>query len=292
MGKILGQAITVQVKPNKMIQFTWDIHYKCNYRCPYCWFEGKWDEIKCNNIYPGTEKLLSYWENIHKRYGTVHIEIAGGEPTIYPDFGGFVSELAKMHDIGVTSNISGDIEGILKSEKKFNIGMSFHPLFAEYGDFLEKALLLKHNGFGKTIMYLAYPTVVEHIPRYKRLFEEQGFMFQVLSFWGKYNGLEYPQGYTDEQKKTIGLSLGVRDESNCKFQLEPVTTRGKSCNAGHTYILVHPNGDAYRCGGGNWKEQHQPFGNVFSEEFRLLEKPEPCESDHCPCNEWSFLLVK
>ena len=126
-----------------MIQFTWDIHYKCDYRCPYCWFDGKWDEIKSNNIYPGTPKLLSYWENIHKRYGTVHIEIAGGEPTIYPGFAGFVSELAKMHDIGVTSNISGDIEGVLKSEKKFNIGMSFHPMFVDYQSFRKKGFKVK-----------------------------------------------------------------------------------------------------------------------------------------------------
>lgn len=277
-----------------MIQFTWDIHYKCNYACPYCWFDGKWDEIKCNNIYPGTAKLLSYWENIHKRYGPVHIEIAGGEPTIYPDFAGFVGELTKMHDIGVTSNIAGDIEGFLTLEKKFNIGMSFHPLFIKYEDFIKRALMLKNSGFGNTVLYLAYPIpeVIDRIPEYKKLFGEQGFLFTVLSFWGKYKGLDYPQNYSEAQKKILFPAIGVRGESNQKYQLDPVVTRGKPCNAGHTYALVHPNGDAYRCGGGNWKDQHQPFCNLFTDSFRLLEKPEPCESEHCPCNEWSFLLVK
>jgi len=26
-----------------MIEFTWDIIYRCNYRCAYCWFDEKWD---------------------------------------------------------------------------------------------------------------------------------------------------------------------------------------------------------------------------------------------------------
>ncbi|MBN1823120.1 MAG: radical SAM protein [Endomicrobiales bacterium] len=275
-----------------MIQFTWDIHYKCNYRCPYCWFHGKWDDIACNNVYPGTDRLLSYWENIRKLYGKVHIEISGGEPSIYPDFPKFAAELSKMHDIGVTSNISGNIDGIIGSGAKYNIGMSFHPLFADGGEFLKRAVELKEGGFGNTVLYLAYPPAVKDIPKYKELFEKHGFIFYVLSFWGKYNGLDYPQNYTEEEKVIVNTALGVRGNTDKKFQLEPVSTRGKNCNAGRTYALVHPNGDAYRCGGGNWKEQHQPFGNVFSDGFRLLEGPEPCESDNCPCNEWSFLLVE
>ena len=117
-------------------------------------------------------------------------------------------------------------------------------------------------------MYLAYPGFIEKIPEYKALFERQGFIFNVLSFWGKYKGLDYPQSYGDEERRIINPALGVRDESNCKYQIDPVITRGKECNAGFMYVLVHPNGDAYRCGGGNWKEQHQPFGNVFTEDFR------------------------
>jgi MoaA/NifB/PqqE/SkfB family radical SAM enzyme len=282
MGETLGQA---------MIQFTWDIHYKCSYACPYCWFHGKWEDIKCHNIYPGTERLLTCWENIRKSYGRVHVEISGGEPSIYPDFAEFVCALAAIHEVGVTSNLSGDIQGILRSSQRFHVGMSFHPLFAEYEAFLAKARGIKGAGLGNGVLYLAYPPAVPEIPRYKAMFEEQGFIFSVLTFWGKFQGRDYPQSYSHQEREIIDTALGVRGESNTKYQLQPEITRGRLCRAGHAYALVHPNGDAYRCGGGNWKDQHAPFGNIFRDDFRLCEKPEPCESEHCPCNEWSFLLI-
>ena len=27
-------------------------------------------------------------------------------------------------------------------------------------------------------------------------------------------------------------------------------------------------------------------------DFKLLDKPRPCTSKYCPCNEWAFLLVE
>jgi MoaA/NifB/PqqE/SkfB family radical SAM enzyme len=234
---------------------------------------------------------LRYWENIHRKHGKVHIEIAGGEPLIYPDFAAFVRDLSQMHDIGVTSNLSGDIAGILACPTRFNIGMSFHPLFADFNTFIEKATALKEHGFGKTVLYVAYPPHVEQIPVYKARCDERGLIFSVLTFWGKYEGRDYPHGYSEQERRIIDTALGVREESQVKYQLKPVMTRGKPCRAGQTYALVHPNGAAYRCGGGNWKEQHQPFGNIFHEDFDLFIEPQPCESDQCPCNEWTFLLV-
>jgi hypothetical protein len=68
-------------------------------------------------------------------------------------------------------------------------------------------------------------------------------------------------------------------------------TKGKLCYAGQKYALIHPNGNVYRCGGGNWKVQHEPFSNIFNGNFSLLNEPLPCDSEECPCNEWSFLLA-
>ena len=274
-----------------MIHFSWDMHYVCNYACPYCWFHGKWEEVRCNNIYPGTAQIVKYWENIHKKHGKVQISITGGEPFTYPDFHTIIREISGMHEVGITSNLSCDVDRLVCNEKKCNVGMSYHPIFAKFDVFLEKAIKVKNNGFGDTIMYLAWPPQIQDIPRLKDEFEKHGFRFAVLTFWGKYNGREYPMGYTDEEKSIIDPALGVRGESNAKFQLSPLKTRGKLCNAGTTYALIHPNGDTYRCGGGNWKEQHPPFAQFFSENFSLYDKPMPCESDECPCNEWTFLLV-
>jgi sulfatase maturation enzyme AslB (radical SAM superfamily) len=275
-----------------MIQFAWDIHFSCNYSCPYCWFAGKWDEIKVNNIYPGEDKLLNIWKRIYDKYGRVHIEIAGGEPLTYPGFTKFIIELSKIHEVGITSNLSTDIDELVNRCEKVNIAMSYHPLFADFDDFTKKALKIKDRGFGKTVLYLAYPPQIDKIPHYKKIFEEQGFYFSVLTFWGKFENKDYPLSYTKKEKEIIDQALGVRGETNVKYQVTPKATKGKMCNAGKTYALVHPNGNAYRCGGGNWKDQHKPFGNIFESDFALLEKPSECGSENCPCNEWSFLLEK
>jgi organic radical activating enzyme len=60
------------------ISFSWDLHWACNYRCPYCWWHGRWDELAPRNRYPGTGNLVNIWKRIYEKYGEVHIEIAGG----------------------------------------------------------------------------------------------------------------------------------------------------------------------------------------------------------------------
>lgn len=276
-----------------MIEFSWDIHHSCNYRCPYCWFYGKWDEIKKNNIYPGLKRLVQIWKCIYDKYGCVQIQINGGEPFTYPDFNGLIIEISKMHKVGITTNSSGDIKSIVEKANKTNInfGMSFHPLFVDLNTFLEKAVIAKESGIAANVLFLAWPPQIQRIFDYKRTFEEYGINFTVLTFWGKYNGKDYPQGYSDEERKILSSVLGTRAESGEKFQLTPKITRGKFCRAGQTYALIHPNGNVYRCGGGNWKVQHEPFSSIFAKDFQLLSEPLPCDSDECPCNEWSFLLV-
>lgn len=276
-----------------MIEFSWDIHHTCNYSCPYCWFHDKWDEIKKNNTYPGLKYLLDIWKTIYDKYGCVQIEIAGGEPFTYPEFIEFVSEISKIHKLGITTNLSGDIELFVKKVNRdnVNIGASLHPLFIDIDTFFRKAALVKESGIMTQVLFLAWPPQIKYILDYKRMFEAVGINFSVLSFWGRYNGKEYPQGYSDDEREILSSVLGTRGESGEKYQLTPKITKGKLCRAGQTYALIHPNGDVYRCGGGNWKVQHAPFTNLFSKDFHLLSEPLPCDSEQCPCNEWSFLLV-
>jgi MoaA/NifB/PqqE/SkfB family radical SAM enzyme len=277
------------------VRFSWDLHWSCNYRCPYCWWHGRWDELKKRNVYPGREKLLDVWKRIHRKYGEAHIEIAGGEPSAYPEFNRFLVELLQFHTVGIMTNLSGDVGELLallprESYSRLKIGATFHPLFANIDEFLPKAIALRRAGLSLGILYLAYPPQVKDIPRLKELFARNDIFFSVSTFWGTYNGREYPSSYTDEERGIIEARLGER--AGEKFQLEPVTTRGKLCNAGYTYGIIHPEGEVIRCGGGSWKGENIIIGNIFDEAFTLWDSPRPCHSDVCPCNEWAFLLEK
>lgn len=281
-------------KSNNKVNFSWDIHWKCNYRCPYCWWYGRWEELCAHNYYPGIDRLIEVWERIYRLYGCVHIEITGGEPLIYPHFIDFLLKILKYHTVGITTNLSGDVEEIVKKLKddgnQFGIGATFHPLFADFNEFIKKAKFLRKNNFFPNILYLAWPPQIKDIPLYKSQFENNGFSFSILTFWGECQGKSYPDSYTDEEKKIINLALGKRAGEN--FQIKPIITEGRNCNAGHTYATIQPDGTALRCGGGGWGGKNITVGNIFSDKFFLWDEPRACHSKYCPCNEWAFLLTE
>lgn len=274
------------------ISFSWNLLFKCNYRCPYCWFDGKWQELERTNRYLSVKELMKCWENIYKRYGNVQIDILGGEPFLFPNFIELIKELSNIHTVNITTNLSYDIEEFIRKINPSRVGIcaTFHPLFAKFGTFVKKALLLKEYKFGNKIAYLAYPPQIKQINYYKERFEKEDFFLSVMTFWGNYKGIDYPAGYTDEEKEMIKPYLGERGGET--FQLTPKKVKGMLCRAGQVSAVIHPNGTTLRCGGDLFSDSDLIIGNFFDEDFRLLDKPQPCESEHCPCNEWKFLMVE
>ena len=92
------------------VRFSWEIHRTCNFKCPYCWHFGKWEELEKQNIYPGLDKLIQVWKRIYDLYGKCHIDILGGEPSIYPEINELLIELIKYHEVFVTTNLSGSFD--------------------------------------------------------------------------------------------------------------------------------------------------------------------------------------
>lgn len=273
---------------NGGISFNWDIHYRCNYRCPYCWFYGKWAEINRENSYPSLKKVIDSWKNIRSNYGSVKIAITGGEPFLYPDFLQLIKELSQMHKIEIISNLSVDIGEFVKSVNQANVRInpSFHPLFADIDKFIDRVLVLKDAQMTESISYLSWPPQIQRLSYYQDRFGKVGINLSLQSFFGEHKGLRYPDGYTGEEKGIIMPNIGNRGGK--PFQTEPIVTRGRSCAAGRRYGVIHPDGKVLRCGGIN--SEDSIVGNLFNENFKLLDKSLPCASEICPCNEWAFLL--
>ncbi|MFH0790844.1 MAG: radical SAM protein [Candidatus Omnitrophota bacterium] len=273
------------------VSFSWNLVFKCNYRCPYCWFDGKWQEMgKMDRCLP-VDELVRYWANIQRRYGMVGIEILGGEPFLYPNFVPLMRELSNMHSINITTNLSCSIDEFIKDidPSRVRLRPTFHPFFADYDSFVKKASVLREHNFGNTVVYLAYPPQLKLLNHYHNRFANQWLSLSVLTFWGKYNGLDYPLSYTDEEREILSPYLGER--AGEKFQTSPKEVKGKLCRAGQTYAMIHSDGTAFRCGGANFSDRDLVIGNLFDENFKLIDAPLPCSSEHCPCNEWAFLLV-
>ena len=265
----------------KGVRFTWDIHFLCNYRCPYCWFYNKWYDHARDNRYFSAEKWIAGWKNIFEKHGSCYIEIASGEPFIYPNFVSLVREISKIHSMIITTNLSVDIDDFVKQidSSRVKLGITFHPLFADFDEFIKKAQVLKEHGFTGIVTYLAYPPQIKHIDYFKKKFEQNGLTIAITTFWGEYNGIKYPEGYTQQEIQIIKNDIGKRNKE--EYQLKPKEVKGRLCRAGYTYALIKPCGSVIRCG----QLPDRIISNFLREDFHLLDKPEPCEADFCPCNE-------
>lgn len=271
---------------NKKIKFTWDIHYKCNFRCPYCWFYKEWARLAGRSLYLSPDEWMLHWRRIYDKYGEVKIDIVGGEPFIYPNFIELVKKLSSIHLIKVTTNLSGNIEGFVQeiNPQRVELDLNFHILFIDLETVVKKALILKKGGFKGGVCYLAYPPQMHKIRYLSERFKNEGIDFALAAFWGECNGKKYPAAYTQEEKEMMRPFLG--DADRLTYHLNAQSPKGKLCNAGYTYADIQADGNVVRCAPlGN-----KSIGNITDENFRLLDKPYPCDSDSCPCNEYDNLV--
>lgn len=268
------------------ISFTWDIHYKCNFRCPYCWFYELWVQEGKRNVYLPVEEWMRHWKRIYSRYGKCQIAITGGEPFLYPNFIPLVKQLSQIHSVKVTTNMSGDIETFVKEidPEKVILDLNFHPLFSDLEVFIKKALLLKAANFKSGVCYLAYPPQMKQFDAVRSRFQSEGINFALAAFWGEYLGRNYPESYSQEDRDTMRSFLG--DIDRITYHLKGTSPKEKLCNAGHKYAVIQADGKVIRCG----QLADKVIGNFFDEEFCLLDMPQPCAADTCPCNEYSNLL--
>ncbi|MDD5130368.1 MAG: radical SAM protein [Candidatus Omnitrophica bacterium] len=275
-----------QVSAAAQINFTWDSHYKCNFRCPYCWFYEGWVDGGKRNVYLPVEEWMRHWKRIYGLYGKCHIAITGGEPFLYPNFIPLVKQLSQIHSVKITTNMSGDIETFVREidPQKVILDLNFHPLFSTLDTYIKKTQLLKKAGFKAGVCYLAYPPQMKQINAVKSRFESAGINFALAAFWGEYEGRRYPDSYSQDDREMIRPFLG--DIDRITYHLTGQSPKGKLCNAGHKYAVIQADGKVIRCG----PLADKIIGSFFDEEFRLLDSPKPCEAETCPCNEYINLL--
>ena len=268
------------------VNFVWDINYACNFRCPYCWFDKNWENMGKLNRYMPVADLMKIWQRIRDRHGECHIMITGGEPSLYPNFIELIGELSKIHTVKITSQLSGDIysfaEKIDPSRVVFD--MNFHPIDGDYDAFTKKVLVLKNKGFKGGVCYLAYPPQMDKIDYYHNKFRENGIDFALAAFWGEYGGKKYPDSYSAAERKMMEPFLG--DLSRVRYHLEGKKTKGKLCRSGQIYASIKADGKVTRCG----PLSHKPIGNLFDDNFKLFDRPMPCEAEVCPCDEYVWLV--
>jgi MoaA/NifB/PqqE/SkfB family radical SAM enzyme len=264
--------------------FSWYLNNECNYQCSFC----KPQDIK--TVFATTDKWIQIWDGLYERYGACHLHISGGEPFIYPNFIELISRLSQKHTLEFSTNLSMDIQPFIDniSPHRARLGGSFHPEFSQFERFFKKILLLKDKGFEVWVNYVAYPSHLPEMGKYKRLVEEQGIRFSIQPFNGTFSGREYPRQYTDEEKMLMadgGLDDVNKETIDWRTDGAKSSIKGKLCRMGQVYARIYPNAEVYRCCGNGALR----LGNLLDGSFRLLEEPLACECDNCPC--WRCMMV-
>ena len=257
-------------------RFTWNIHYTCNYRCPYCFFDGKWVEYKKRNIYLSVDEWMLYWDEIYKKYGRSYILITGGEPFIYPNFIELIERLSQIHyPINISTNASGDLESFVKriDPDRVSLSVSLQLNFENVDSFLKKVKFLRAHRFQGCINFVAYPPFIKQVNFLLEQFKSIGEELKIIPFWGKYQDKDYPFAYTDEEKKIIGIN---------GTWFNKVRKKDSICLAGFNSAIIFPDGKVARCGQIGEKVL---VGNFLDQGFKLLDKPLPCDAEFCPCDE-------
>ena len=278
------------------LSFTWDLWYACNYRCSYCWWEmdGLWDELAKQHKLLAPQEWAAVWRRVHALHGEAMLDVLGGEPLLYPRAAELFAELAKLHRLRITTNLSLEeaklralIGGL--SPERVHLNASFHPDFTDFESFLSRVMLLKEAGFEPGVLFVPWPPFLTDMPRYRAECVERGIPFSVMVFQGLWQGRSYPDSYTPEQRAVIGgfMNNPRIKQAEVKYRLDQQSTAGKLCHAGRVYANVKANGDVYRCGQDAFGRQ--PMGNLFDPSFRLFDAPRPCPYAQCSCLEFKFL---
>ena len=136
MGIFIGQKMN-----NDKITFGWDLCYTCNYRCPYC---GVWEKASSQDLQLSAEKWWVIWYNLFEKYGSIHIFLSGGEPSVYPYFFELVKVLTKEHTVEICTNLSWNVDLLIPdvSTQVLRVAPTFHPTFANFEEFFKKSTML------------------------------------------------------------------------------------------------------------------------------------------------------
>ncbi|MBU2025502.1 MAG: radical SAM/SPASM domain-containing protein [Patescibacteria group bacterium] len=277
----------------------WTLSKTCNFKCDYCFYSPKqmgitkklaWKVIeKFPKINPFQTKFIKpeqarkFFDNTRKRW---KIYLTGGETMIYPRFIELVKELAKKHLIVIYTNLSLPVNRLIKEINPKNIDFIYASLhLAEreklglsVREFIKKVKKLEKAGFTVMSDFVLYPPLIKKYSKVLKQFKKQNLFIEAKVFRGVYQGKKYPKSFTKKQRKEFLKYIPHPVDKAYSFKM--LSYRGVPCGAGKNFFRVTPNGKLTRCP----DYEFGSLGNLFTGQFKPLEKIKPCGIKYCNCN--------
>jgi len=263
----------------------WKINNLCNFQCEYCFYENHIEHPLTNKHTP--KEIVNAFDRTGE---TWEIEIDGGEPFLYPGFVDLLEKLTINHYVVIVTNLSRTKEIIdfserISPEKVLRIGASIHITERmrrnEVDKYIDNFLLLKSKGFNIDATYVCYPAILPQILQDYQFFKSRGVTFFPAIFQGVYNGKEYPESFTEEERSLI-KSISIETNVHMDLTKAKASFRGYYCHAGSKLIDINEAGNVIPCvSAGVYK--NITLGNIFENKSKLLTKKRVCTFQHCLC---------
>lgn len=246
---------------------------KCNLSCPVCHFKVKnqregYTWIGYNKEHKIEEELKWYeWMVYLNRFRPYHLELTGGEPTIYPGIEKLIAHIPGDSTWAMTTNGMTDISKWCFSRCR-HITISYHGIKERFEDNVRR---LKD----KVPMSISF--VVEKDKVKQRIEEASIFVkqkYQVNMLRELNQGVDWTEGNEWEELKNYtkkGFRV-VEDDIPPRYEFD----KGFLCMGGANYFTAMPDGRVYRC----YSDAMVGNGMGHIKSFEPYHRPKEC---YLPC---------
>lgn len=307
---------TVGASKNIDLCFQWFVTWKCNHRCPYCWQETKFDVYRRGKKHEIPPEL---WADKFNELSPKVLYFTGGEPSLYKGLPNLIAALNEEIKLMMTSNLgpSFNIENFIqfvKPDRFKELSFSLHPTQIDIDLFFNKLAMLLEKGYRnllvEMVLYRAnIPFAKSVLNRCKQLGIPVRFDpyvpsgrgahplskkdIKLMKYWIVRLRLHHGSIVTLAQSLFMKLMKYwiVRSTEHTEKEKPPVGKMPIYCPAGSRRINIDEEGNVYTCMSAIDRSKifgplslphYAPIGNIFSDDFQLLDKPVICwESFRC-----------
>lgn len=318
---------TIEISQKIDLSIQWFVTWKCTFRCSYCWQETEFNIYRRgterHNILPES------WAEKFNKFKPRILYFTGGEPSLYKELPYLISLLNKDIDLMMVSNLgpSFNIKTFTQfvGPSRFKeLMFSLHPTQMDIKEFFNKLSTLIDKGYKNLIVEMVLYS--ENIPfaeivlkeckqrdvpirfdpyvpsgrRAKPLNKED---IKLMKYWIdrsiEQTGKERLPDFEKKQYWEHDSDLLFRSVQETNKNSPPVGRMPIYCPAGSRRINLDEEGNAYTCMsaidrgrifGASSLPHYAPIGNIFSDNFKLLDKPIICwESFRCSACDFQVL---
>lgn len=259
---------------------------KCNFKCSYCIVATSQE----NFVSWSEENYKTITKNLSKADFKYNIRLGvQGEffaNKVLVEGGRVLSNAENCVGVNLITNLSLSPKQFEKAFEGYDVSKlgvvaSYHPTeIKDTEAWLETAKYMNKKA-DFSIVVVAFPPILSKLEKMVSRFHDLGIHVAVQAYIGEYEGKNYPQDYTNEEKERIKAITYSRHD----FEFFVNLKRPGMCNAGSKSFFVNTvTGKVLTCGIGLMKDAKE-IGNLLeSPRIEFLTEPMQCTSPTCQCD--------